>query len=190
MITAWRERAAAHEGERRDLDHARGEPALDALRRQHVVECVVKRTEIGIDLLAHVARQEAEPLAGLDRRTRQDQPVAAAGIEAGSGEGDRKIGLAGSRGSRGEHQVLCLHRGKKGALRRRSRRDQALSRADLLRFRRLRRLVVDLRLEIPRMADGADDFSHADHLPLSQSLRKVVPARRAPSRARPRARAS
>ena len=41
--------------------------ALDLLGRQHVVERVVKRTEIGIDLLLHVAGKEAEALAGLDR---------------------------------------------------------------------------------------------------------------------------
>ncbi len=56
----------------------RGDAALDLLGRQHVVERVVERAEIGIDLLLHVAGQEAEPLAGLDRRARQDQPVDAA----------------------------------------------------------------------------------------------------------------
>ena len=65
-----RQRAAAHEGQRRDLDHAGFESALDLLRRQHVVERIVERPEIGVDLLAHVTRQEAKPLAGLDRRAR------------------------------------------------------------------------------------------------------------------------
>ena len=57
----------------------------EAMRRstcsvgQHVVERVVERAKIGIDLLLHVAGQEAEPLAGLDRGARQDQPVDAAG---------------------------------------------------------------------------------------------------------------
>ena len=46
------------------------EVALDLLRRQHVVESVIERTQVGIDLLAHVARQEAEPLAGFDGGTR------------------------------------------------------------------------------------------------------------------------
>ena len=72
------ERAAAHEGERGDLDRAGGEPALDPFGREHVVKRVVKRPEIWIDLLAHVAGQEAEPLAGFDRGPRQDQPVALA----------------------------------------------------------------------------------------------------------------
>ena len=75
MMKASDKRAAAHEGDRRDLDLARGDPPLDLLGRQHVVERVVERAQIGIDLLLHVAGQEAEPLARLDRRARQDQPV-------------------------------------------------------------------------------------------------------------------
>src|SRR5512144_2352520 len=77
-----RERAAAHEGKRSDLDHAGGEAALDPLRRQHIVKRIVERAQIRIDLLAHVARQEAEALAGLDGGTRQDQPVAFAVFQA------------------------------------------------------------------------------------------------------------
>ena len=108
MIDGVRQRAAAHEGERRDLDHAGGELALDPLGRQHVVERIVKRAQIGIDLLAHVAGQEAEPLAGLDRRPRQDQPVAFAALQARGGEGDGEIGLAGAGRTGGEHEVVRL----------------------------------------------------------------------------------
>ena len=67
MTTAFDERAAAHEGERRDLDLAALHGALDDARIHQVEQRVVDRAQIGIDLLAHVAGQEAEPLAGLDR---------------------------------------------------------------------------------------------------------------------------
>ena len=90
------ERAAAHEGDRRDLDLARRDAALDLLGRQHVVERVVERPQIGIDLLLHVAGQEAEPLAGLDRGARQDQPVDAAADQLLHRLGDGEIGLAGA----------------------------------------------------------------------------------------------
>ncbi len=40
-----------------------------------IVQGIEDRAQIGIDLLAHVAGQEAEPLARLDRRPRQDQPL-------------------------------------------------------------------------------------------------------------------
>ena len=175
MINGMRERAPAHEGERRDLDHAGGEAALDPLRRQHVVECVVERPEIGIDLLAHVAGQKAEPLAGLDRRPRQDQPVASAALQAGRGEGDREIGLAGAGGAGGEHEIVLLQRGEIGALHRRARGDQPLARADLLRLGHAgARLVIRVRLEGARMADGADHFADADHLALRQPAVKLL----------------
>ena len=66
------QRPAAHERDRRDLDHAALEQALDALGVEHVVERVVQRPQVRIDLLLQIARQEAELLAGLDRRPRQD----------------------------------------------------------------------------------------------------------------------
>ena len=47
----------------------------DLVGRQHVVQRVVERAQVGIDLLAQVAGQEAQPLAGLDRGTRQDDAV-------------------------------------------------------------------------------------------------------------------
>ena len=62
----------------------------------HVVERVVERPQIGIDLLAHVAGQEAEPLAGLDRRPRQDDAVDLPALEQLRGVGDRELGLAGA----------------------------------------------------------------------------------------------
>ena len=62
------QRAPAHEGERRDLDHAALEVLGDLLGVDHVVERVEQRPQVGVDLGHQVARQEAEPLAGLDRR--------------------------------------------------------------------------------------------------------------------------
>ena len=41
------------------------------LETHQVVQRVVQRAQVGIDLLRQVAGQEAEPLAGLDRRPRQ-----------------------------------------------------------------------------------------------------------------------
>ena len=63
-----RQRAAAHEGQRRDLDLTRFHAVGDLLGRQHVVQRVIERPQVGIDLFLHVAGQEAQPLAGFDRR--------------------------------------------------------------------------------------------------------------------------
>ena len=104
MTAAFDERAAAHEGERRDLDLAGLQRALDDARVHQVVERVVDRAQIGIDLLAHVAGQEAEPLAGFDRRPRQDDAVDFLALEQLHGMRDREPGLAGAGRAGAEHQ--------------------------------------------------------------------------------------
>ena len=65
------ERAAAHERQRRDLDRVALDEARHAVEAQHLVQRVVHRPQVRIDLLRHVPRQEPEPLAGLDRRPHQ-----------------------------------------------------------------------------------------------------------------------
>ena len=70
-----------------------------------VVQRVVDRAQIGIDLLAHVAGQEAEPLAGLDRRPRQDDAVDLLALEQLHRLRDREPGLAGAGRAGAEHQI-------------------------------------------------------------------------------------
>ena len=62
------QRPAAHVGQGRDLDLAGLDPLLQLALGQHVLQRVVERPHVGIDLLLEVARQEAQALAGLDRR--------------------------------------------------------------------------------------------------------------------------
>ena len=50
------ERAAAHEGQRRDLDLALLDQGRELLAVHHVVERVEQRPEVGVDLLGHRAR--------------------------------------------------------------------------------------------------------------------------------------
>ena len=97
MTNASRERAAAHERERRDLDDPRLERALHPLLRHHVVERVVQRPEIRIDLGLHVAGQEAEALARLDRRPREDDAPHALPRQRVDRRGDGEVGLARAR---------------------------------------------------------------------------------------------
>ena len=155
------------------------EVALHLGRRQHVVERVVERAQVGIDLLAHVARQEAQPLAGLDRRPRQHDALDLPALQALRGVGDGEIGLAGARRAEAEHQVDPSQRLDVGALVGRARRDHAAARADLgepvvrRRARRRRRGAAGRRRRrgrCPRPGGCA---------------RRASPAPRAPSR-RPR----
>ena len=76
------EGAAAHVRERRDLDRARREELRHHLGVHHLVERVVERPQVRVDLVGERAGQEPEPLARLDGRTGQDDaarpPCAAA----------------------------------------------------------------------------------------------------------------
>ena len=90
------ERAAAHERERRDLDHRALEVRGDALGVEHVVQRVEQRAQVGVDLRHQVAGQEAEALAGLDRGAREDDAVDLAARQRGDGHRDRQERLAGA----------------------------------------------------------------------------------------------
>ena len=67
--------AAAHEGERAISMSPTSMRRCTSLPGMHVVQRVVERTEIGIDLLLQIARQEAEALARFDRRAREDDAL-------------------------------------------------------------------------------------------------------------------
>ena len=77
-----------------DLDRAALHERGQLLGVQHVVERVEERAEVRIDLGQHVARQEAEPLAGLDRRAREDDPADLPLGERRDRERHREVGLA------------------------------------------------------------------------------------------------
>ena len=116
------QRAPAHVGERRDLDHVALDQPRDLLDAEHFVQRVVQRAQVRIDLLRQIARQEAELLAGLDRRAHQDQPLHAVVVQRIDRHRDREIGLAGAgradaeidvvRGDRVQITLLVRRRGR------------------------------------------------------------------------------
>ena len=57
---------ATHEGERRDFDHLLLDQTLHTLHVEHVVEGVVERPKVRVDLCHQIARQESESFASLD----------------------------------------------------------------------------------------------------------------------------
>ncbi len=115
-----RERAPAHEGQRRHFDRALFHE-LQTLFAHDVEQRVIERAQIGIDLLFQVARKKPQPLACLECRTREDQPLDAPLIEQMGAEGRRQIGLAGSRGPHAQHQRMGAHKIEVSGLRRRAR---------------------------------------------------------------------
>ncbi len=89
-------RAATHECERRDFDRAALHERVELLRIHRVVERVEERPHVRVDLREDVARQEAEPLARLDRGAREDDPPDLPLDQRRDGEGDGEVRLAGS----------------------------------------------------------------------------------------------
>ena len=144
-----------------------------------VVERVVDRPQIGIDLLAHVAGQEAEPLAGLHRRPRQDDAVDLLALEQLHRVRDREPGLAGAGGAGAEHELVPPQRADIGVLRRRARAHQPLAQVDLVEARpRGRRIVVEQRALRDREPDRALDVAGGDFVaalePLVEALQHAA----------------
>ena len=111
------QRPPAHESEGRDLDHAGLQAALDGPAFHEIVQRVEDRPQIGIDLLAHVAGQEAETLAGLDGRAREDDALDMPLFEQRHGMADGEPGLARAGGAFREHEFVALQRAQIGVLR-------------------------------------------------------------------------
>ena len=63
--------AAAHIGDRRDLDDAVGQHGFEPLGAQPLGQRVVERAQIGRQLFLQVAGQEAQAFAGFHRGARQ-----------------------------------------------------------------------------------------------------------------------
>ena len=104
------QRAAAHERERRHFDRASLHEPRHDLGIEHVVERVVERAEIGIDLGEDVAGQEAESLPRFDRGPREDDPVDLLRLQCLHRERDREVALAGARRPDPERDRVGAHR--------------------------------------------------------------------------------
>ena len=104
------ERAPAHERERGDLDDPLLHVGRQAVGVEHVVERVEERAQVRIDLREHVAGQEAEPLAGLDRGAREDDARDRAVVQRRDGERHREVRLAGAGGADAERHGRAADR--------------------------------------------------------------------------------
>src|ERR1019366_6968245 len=104
------ERAAAHEGKRRNLDDVSLEHAADLVVSEDVVKRVVQRPEVGVHLLGEVARQETQLLARLDGGAAEHDALYLLLEQGRRGHGDGKIGLARARRPDREHDVVLEDR--------------------------------------------------------------------------------
>ena len=99
---------SAHVGERRDLDGLALEHLAHLVEAHQVVERVIERAQIGIDLLRQVPGQEAEALARFHRRPGQDDAANQIALEGVHCAGHGEIGFAGAGRADAEGDVMFL----------------------------------------------------------------------------------
>src|SRR5439155_607286 len=100
------QRAAAHVGERREFDRAALEELPGLVETQKVVERVVERAQVGIDLLSKISREEPKAFARLDRGPHQHDALHGIALQRVHRARDGEIGLAGARGTDRESDVV------------------------------------------------------------------------------------
>ena len=101
-------RAAPHVRQGRDLDRAGGDQAGDRVGVEHVVQGVVERAQVRVDLLVQGAGQESQPLPRLHRGPGQDDPVDLLGLQRLDRLGHGQVGLAGAGRADGEHDRVLV----------------------------------------------------------------------------------
>jgi hypothetical protein len=97
---------SAHIGKRGELDGSALEQLAGLLEPHQVVERVVQRPQVGVDLLREVAGQEAEALAGLHRRSHQHDALHLVALERVHRARHREVGLAGAGGADAEGAIV------------------------------------------------------------------------------------
>eukprot|EP01022_Parablepharisma_sp_SALTPOND_P035640 TRINITY_DN959_c0_g7_i1.p1 TRINITY_DN959_c0_g7~~TRINITY_DN959_c0_g7_i1.p1 ORF type:complete len:661 (+),score=231.75 TRINITY_DN959_c0_g7_i1:1723-3705(+) len=100
------QRASAHVGQRRDLDGLLFEELLGAVEAQQVVQGVIERAQVGIDLLRQVAWQEAQAFASFHGRAREHDALHGVALQRIDRAGYRQVGLAGTGGADAEGDVV------------------------------------------------------------------------------------
>ena len=85
-----------HVGEWRQFDDVALHQSDNPVEPKHLVKRVVQGSQIRIDLLPNVARQKAQPLAGLDCRAHQNDALDLLIRQRLNRTGHRKKGLAGT----------------------------------------------------------------------------------------------
>ena len=88
--------SSPHVRQRGDLDGSGRHQPRDRLRVDHVVQRVVQRPQVRVDLVVERSRQEAQPLARLDGRPRENDPVDLLRLQRLHGLGHRQVRLAGA----------------------------------------------------------------------------------------------
>ena len=164
------ERAPAHEGNRRNLDLAAGDPPFDLLGRHAIVQRIVNRAQIRIDLFLHIAGQEPQPLTRFNRRARQDQPLDRASDQLRHRLRHRDVGFAGACWPQCENHVLASQRAHIFDLHCTARNNRFLAGADHQPRRAIRARNNPFERGFGRHRDQRFDHAGIKLLPADQSL--------------------
>ena len=100
----------AHVGEGSDLDHALLRQPGRVLSPEQLVQGVIERSKIRKDLLPQVPGKEAERLASLHRRPRQDEPLDLVALERRYRGRHGQIGLSRAGRPYPENDGMLEHR--------------------------------------------------------------------------------
>ena len=103
------ERPAPHVGQRGDFDGAPFGVLLNLLGREHVVQGVVKRAQVGRDFFVEVAGQETECFAGFDSRAGEDDARDFFLLERLHGQRHRQVSLARASRADAKGQVVLAN---------------------------------------------------------------------------------
>ena len=102
------QRTASHEGQRRYLDHVFLHHVLQLHLWQHILQRVVERLQIRVDLVLHVTRQEAQLLTSLYGRAAQDDLLGRLVFQGLHGQRYREIGLSRACRTYGEDHIVVV----------------------------------------------------------------------------------
>ena len=164
----------------RHLDRSSFHQARERVRVGHLVQRVVQRLHVRIDLLVEGARQEPEALAGLDSGAGEDDAVHLFVLQGLHAEGNSQVRLA--RAGRADHEgddvaadgvgiaLLAAGLGTDGT---------TPGRAQDLGGEDLRGALVGL-----DHVDGASDVDAVEHMALLEEQHELVDERADPSRIR------
>lgn len=153
--------AAAHIGQRRDLNHVAFDQLLHALEAQHFEQGVVQRAQVRIDLLAQIPRQEAQFFTGFNRRARQQNAANLLAFQGIYRSGDGQIGFPGTGRPNAEGDVVIENIGDVLRLIGRARFHHAALGFDGHRFAVIRHAVGYL-LKHPAFFDRQMDLFRVD----------------------------
>src|SRR6516162_5109146 len=102
--------AAAHIGDRRNLDCALGHQLFDPFAAEPLVQRIVQRAQIGCQLLVDVTGQVTEALAGLDCGAGQHDAADLPGFECCDRCADSEISLSGPRRPQSNCEIVMFDR--------------------------------------------------------------------------------